>query len=223
MARLPRLVLAGQAHLVIQRGLAGQPVFADRQDGADYLRVLREAAGIEAVALHAWALMPFEVQLLVTPASAPALARLVQQVGRRYVAAHNRRHGRRGTVWAGRFGSAAIEPGPWRLTALQSVDSQVDALQTSAGHRLGGTADSALTDPPEYWALGNTPFEREAAYRAALQAGVPNDRAMVLRRAVLAGWPVGGAPFLEQASRGGRRPSSPRPRGRPLSRSAPPR
>ena len=44
MARLPRLVVAGQAHFVVQRGHGGAPVFADDSDRAAYLAALREAA-----------------------------------------------------------------------------------------------------------------------------------------------------------------------------------
>ena len=47
MARLPRLVVAGQAHFVVQRGHGGAPVFADDSDRAAYLAALREAAATE--------------------------------------------------------------------------------------------------------------------------------------------------------------------------------
>ena len=82
MARLPRLVVAGQAHFVVQRGHGGAPVFADDSDRAAYLAALREAAATERVQVHAHALLPGEVQLLVTPAEPAALSRLMQALGR---------------------------------------------------------------------------------------------------------------------------------------------
>ncbi|HRC38884.1 MAG TPA: transposase, partial [Rubrivivax sp.] len=171
MARLPRLVVAGQAHFVVQRGHGGAPVFADDSDRAAYLAALREAAATERVQVHAHALLPGEVQLLVTPAEPAALSRLMQALGRRYVAAHNRRHGCRGTLWDGRFRCGVVEPGPTRLQALCLIDgAATESGLTSAAHRLGAPRDALLVDPPEYWQLGNTPFEREAAYRGLLQA-----------------------------------------------------
>ena len=44
MARLPRLAVAGQAHLVALYGHSGQPVFADDEDCRLFLAALRESA-----------------------------------------------------------------------------------------------------------------------------------------------------------------------------------
>lgn len=211
MARLPRLAVPGQAHLVLQRGHGARPVFTDDEDRRAYLAALREAAALERVALHAWRLADDGVALLLTPPTATSLSRLVQAVGRRYVSAYNRRHGLRGTLWDGRFRCGVVEPGAWRLAALQWVDG--GAGETTAAHRCGGPRETALVDPPEYWALGNTPFEREAAYRDLLAQGLPAATASALAGAALGGWAVADADGLDAAPPG--RPLRPRPRGRP--------
>jgi putative transposase len=219
MARLPRLVLPGEAHLIIQRGHgapAGAAVFADADDRATYLAALRDAAAQEQVQVHAWALLDDEVQLLATPAEAAALGRMVQALGRSYVSAYNRRHRHRGSLWDGRFRCGVVEPGPWRLAALRLVDGRsTEPGITSAAQRIGGARDPLLTDPPELWVLGNTPFEREAAYRALLAQGLPSAQAEALRRAALGGWAAGSAAFAASAGERATRPAQPRPRGRP--------
>lgn len=216
MARLPRLVVAGRAHFVLQRGHSGAPVFADDTDRAAYLAALREAAASERVQVHAYALLPSEAQLLVTPAEPAALSRLMQALGRRYVAAHNRRHGRSGTLWDGRFRCGVVEPGSLRLQALCLIDgAAAEGGVTSAAHRLGASREALLVDPPEYWQLGNTPFEREAAYRTLLHAGVPAAAARALRSAALGGWAAGSAAFKAGLADATARPAQPRPRGRP--------
>ena len=135
----------------------------------------------------------------------------MQALGRRYVAAHNRRHGRRGTLWDGRFRCGVVEPGATRLQALCLIDgAAADRGITSAAHRLGGPRDALLVDPPEYWQLGNTPFEREAAYRRLLQAGVPPAAAQALRSAAIGGWAAGSPGFkasLAMPSRGRHSPA----------------
>lgn len=214
MARLPRLALPGYAHYVIQRGHNGQQVFVDAADRDAYRSALIAAAGAEPVHVHALALLDGEVQMLVTPEDAGALSRFVQSVNRRFVAAFNRRHGRSGTLWDGRFRAAVVEPGPLRLQALVLVDGAAAAEHTTAGHRLGGPRDRVAADPPEYWALGNTPFEREAAYRALLSEGVRTPTAEMLRRAALGGW-AAGLPNAAHNGDEGERPLTPRPRGRP--------
>lgn len=216
MARLARLVLAGEAHLVIQRGHRGQAVFADITDRRAFVAALHEAAAAHDVALHACALLPSEVQLLATPAGAASLSRMMQALGRRYVSAYNRRHGCSGTLWDGRFRCAVIEGGPWRHDALLFVDgASADAALTSAAHRAGGLRDARLVDPPEYWQLGNTPFEREAAWGRLLDAGLPPARSEALRAAALGGWAAGSAGFAARVAEATARPAQPRPRGRP--------
>ncbi len=226
MARLARLALAGQAHLVVQRGHSGQAVFADTMDRDAYLAALREAAATAQVAVHAYALLDAEVRLLVSPTRAAGLAQLMQALGRRYVSAYNRRHGRSGTLWDGRYRCAVLQSGATRLQALLWADSARTPLEssdttteapphTSAAHRSGGTATPWLTDPPEYWALGNTPFEREAQYRTLLLAGVSTLQAQALQQAAWGGWAVGSAAFVATVAEQAARPARPRPRGRP--------
>jgi putative transposase len=216
MARMPRLVLPGHAHGVIQRALPGEAAFVDDTDRQRYLMHLREAVARHHVTLHAFALLPGEVQLLATPAEETALGLCMQAVGRSYVSAYNRRHARRGTLWDGRYRAAVVEPGALRLTLLALVDGQSSETGwTSAAHRLGGARDPTLTDPPEFWALGNTPFEREVAYRRHLAARAPPDALAAIRRAVLGGWPVASAAFTSALAASTGRAARPRLAGRP--------
>jgi putative transposase len=210
--------------LVVQRALPGLAAFRDASDRDTYRAALREAASIEQVQVHAYALLPHEVQLLLTPSQRSGLSRLLQAVGRRYVSAYNRRHGRSGTLWDGRFRCAVVEPGTWRLLALLMVDGAAadertppagEIGTTSAPHRCGGARDPMLSDPPEVWSLGNTPFERETAYRRRLEQGVAGPQFDLARRAALGGWALGSPAFVEAVSAASDRPAAPRPRGRP--------
>jgi putative transposase len=216
MARQPRLVLPDHAHYVIQRGHSGQPVFTDAEDRRSFLEALREAAATHRVAVHAVALPDTEAQLLLTPPSADALSRTMQALGRRYVSAHNQRHGRSGTLWDGRFRCAVVEPGAPALALLCLIDA-LGAATGSPSHRLGARLDALLTDPPEFWQLGNTPFDREAAYRRRLAEGTAPAQAEAWRQAALGGWAIGAPAFLQQLARQAARAVQPRPRGRPPS------
>ena len=214
MARLPRLTLAGQAHWIILRGHSGNAVFADDVDRQTFVAALREAAATEQVRVHAVSLQDAEVHLLVTPSNAAALSRMMQALGRRYVSAHHRRHGGSGTLWEGRFRSAVVEPGATLLDVLCLIDAQ--AAHGGAGQpRSGDPAPTMLVDPPEYWVLGNTPFERQAAWRRRLAEGQRQDRSTALRQIALGGWAVGSPGFVAQVGEQADRPAAPRRRGRP--------
>ncbi|MCY7316266.1 MAG: transposase [Rubrivivax sp.] len=216
MARLPRLSLPDHAHWLIQRGHGGRAVFTDAADRALYADLLREAAATEQVRLHALSLADAEVQLLATPPKLQSLSRMMQALGRRYVSAHHRRHGGSGTLWDGRFRCAVVEPGATLLDVLCLIDSTALAHGAPwAEARRGGAGPSTLVDPPAYWPLGNTPFERQAAWQQRLLLGVGDDRVERLRQAALGGWAVGSAAFAAQISHAATRPATPRPRGRP--------
>lgn len=217
MARLPRLAVAGQAHLALMLGHGALPVFADDEDRRQFLAALRESALQQQVAVHAYALLPGEVVLLLTPATDGALGALMQGLGRRYGAAFNRRHGRRGSLWAGRFRTAVVQGGATALDALLFVDlqGQADPAWCSLDHHLGRRRDPLVTDGDAWWMLGNTPFEREAAFRRRVDEGLAPGRSAAFADAVHKGWAVGDDIFLAALAQQAERPVQPRPRGRP--------
>lgn len=225
MARLPRLVVAGQAHHVLQRGHNAQPVFVDDEDRRLYLHALQEAARAQMVQVHAWALLGHEVQLLLRPGTEAALSRTMQAVGRRYGAAFNRRHGRSGTLWEGRFRAGVVQAGTYLLQCMLLIDalparhglvvSPQASRWSSAPHRLGLRRDPLVTDPAEFWRLGNTPFEREAAYAALLAQGLDEAAVRHIEHAAANGWALGTPQFLAEVAAQLGRAVRPRARGRP--------
>ncbi|MBL0149239.1 MAG: transposase [Ideonella sp.] len=225
MARLPRLAVAGQHHLVLLRGLDHQPIVIDDEDRRRCLECLREAAAQHQVLIHAHALLDDRLRLLVTPSTPQALGRMVQSLGRRYVGGFNRRHGRRGTLWDGRFRATVVQPGPQALQALLFVDTEpvraglvehaADFRWSSAAHHVGRHRDPLLSRLIDHWQLGNTPFERESAYARRLEEGLATRDALRLADANHKGWALGDAAFLAQLAAQAARPTAPRRRGRP--------
>ena len=225
MARLPRFDLAGRLHLVIQRGNVGRSVFVDDDDRRRYLGALLESSRECAVAVHAYVLMDDAVLLLATPAESNALARCIQAVGRRYVKAFNHRHGRRGALWAGRYGTTVVDPSSHLLTCVQLVEQAPlrqglvartsDWPWSSAAHHAGQRADAIVTEHAAYWQLGNTPFEREARYLSESAILLQDQEARNLLAAARHGWPIGPETFLRALAETTDRPLRPRPSGRP--------
>jgi putative transposase len=222
MARLPRLAVAGALHHVMQRGHDGQAVVRDDTDRERLLALVRESAAAAGVAVHAYALLDEALHLLVTPATAGALGRFMQDVGRRYVRAFNQRHGRSGTLWDGRFRSSVIEPG-LLVEAMIHVEGLAHPAGTpaeawpwsSAAHHLGRRRDPLLSDHPAYWGLGNTPFERESAHAHLLGLGVGAGLATRFEKALRSGHAVGSPGFVREVEGAAGRPAQPRVRGRP--------
>jgi len=217
MARLPRLSVAGVPHLLVQRAQHQQPVFRDAADRALFRGLLGEALQAHGVALHAYALLDHELRLLLTPRDATALSRMVQALGRRYGSAFNRRHGRSGGLWEGRFRATLIEAEAHLLDAMRWIEQadEGDAGSTSRGHHTGEKNDPLVSDHSHFWSLGNTPFDREMAYRQMLANPLPSADVARLTAAVAKGWPLGSEAFVAGLSRLTERRLMPLPRGRP--------
>jgi putative transposase len=225
MARLPRLSVAGHVHLAMQRGHHGLSVFQDEADYRGYLACLQAALPQHGVLLHAYALLPDRVLLLLTPQSDDSLARLLQTLGRRFGAAYNRRHRRSGTLWEGRFRSTVVEAATWLLDCIRYVETtpvsqmlDADVLGyewSSAAHHAGRRVDPLISEHSAYWRLGNTPFEREARYRALLSEALPLDVSRRIADACVKGWALGSGDFLRQLEQLVKRPTLPRRPGRP--------
>jgi putative transposase len=225
MARTPRLAVAGELHLLLQRGHSRRAVFVDDADRLAYLGMLNLAARHSEVTIHAYALLDAEVHLLATPRQADSLSRMMQSLGRRYVAAFNRRHERSGTLWDGRFRAAVIDGAVAGSDALVYVEALAvraglvaaagEWRWSSAAHHLGLRRDTLVVEHPAYWSLGNTPFERESAHAHRLTEGLEPEQVARFDRAVMQGRAVGSQAFREGIGRQTGLAQQARPRGRP--------
>lgn len=225
MARLPRLTLPDHVHHIIQRGNNRQPIFIDTQDFQRMLALLAEHVRQFAVTLHAYVLMDNHFHLLATPATVDALPKMMQAVGRSYVRYFNNRHGRSGTLWEGRYRATLIEPERYLLACMVYIDlnpvraglvTQAAAWPWSShAHYTGMRQDRMVTAHSLYWMLGNTPFAREAAYNALVQAGLHADMQVALTDAALNGWALGGERFVAELQKKAQRRVTKAKPGRP--------
>ncbi len=225
MARLPRLILPDQPHHIILRGNNRQAIFFSDLDREHLLATLKDVAAQHRVAVHAYVLMDNHFHLLATPPSAEALSRMMQSLGRRYVGWFNARHSRSGTLWEGRFRAGLIEGERHLLACMRYIElNPVRAglcaepgqwPWSSAAHHLGLARSALVTEHEMYWTLGNTPFEREHAYRELMAQGVPPSEQLQFTEAALRGRPVGSEAFLKPLAVDHGEVVVRRPRGRP--------
>lgn len=206
MARLPRLALAGHVHHILQRGNGRESIVTNAEESAAWLDLLLREARRLHVAVHGYLLMPDHFHLLATPRAAPDLGALMQALGRGYVRRFNQAHGRRGSLWEGRFRSCVLQAERYLLPCMVHLDlhpvraglvaNPGDYRWSSHGHYAGLRHESALATPAAYWALGNTPFAREAAYAEMVHQDLGAHQREALTRAVLGGWALGDEAFL---------------------------
>lgn len=225
MPRRPRIHLDGIPLHIVQRGHNREPCFFAEDDYSSYLHWLGEALAETECQLHAYVLMTNHVHLLLTPKKAAAVPRLLMSLGRRYVQYVNRTYKRTGTLWDSRYKSSLIHADTYLLTCMRYIELnpvRAAIVEDPAHYRWTsyranalGQADARLTPHALYLALGKTPRERQAAYRALFRAQL--DRAAIddINLALNQNQPLGNNRFLARIEKvtGMRREA--RPRGRP--------
>jgi len=226
MARLPRLIVPGQPHHVIQTGNNNQPIFRETEDYQAFLGWLRTAAKNYKVAVHAYVLMPDHLHLLVTPADADGLGQMMQWIGRYYVPYFNQKYGRSGTLWNGRYKTSLIDAEQYFMSCSRYIEFNPvrngmvaraeDYPWSSYPHHAGLRSDGLIVDHPKFWELGNTPFQREAAYIALAEPALSEDEISLISKALLKGWPLGTEQFKTALQHKVKRQVLPAKRGRPF-------
>lgn len=225
MARLPRLYIPGHTQLV---HAVFSPTYRSRSDAflpstLDLLLGwLRDQCAERRVLIHGFSISPAGIALLATPTDERGLSQVIQSIGRHLAASL-----RSGPVFAGRYRSTLPEPGPWSLACLVWLERLVQESHPELDPETWrwsscATHTGALTPPlswlshhKDYWELGNTPFDRQARYRARLIDG--NDRFQNQRivEALRGQWALGDPGYITSLAPLANRRPQPGLRGRP--------
>lgn len=118
MARPLRIDLRGGWYHVTARGHNREALFLDGRDRAHQLELLEAATERYGVEVHAYVLMPNHYHLLLRTPEANC-SRAMQWINQSYATWWNRRHGRTGHVYEGRFKAILVEQGGWVLAVSQ--------------------------------------------------------------------------------------------------------
>ena len=175
MPRQPRYFLPGIPQHVIQRGVDRQAVFFCHEDYQQYREVLLESALRYNCDIHAYVLMTNHVHLLITPRSNRSLPLLMQAMGRGYVQKLNRRYGRTGTLWEGRYKASLVQTSLYALACYRyielnpvragMVESPAEYAHSSYRCNALGELDTLVTAHKIYLSLGKDASDRQFHYR----------------------------------------------------------
>jgi putative transposase len=179
MPRQARFIVPDIALHVIQRGHNRNACFRDDTDRMVYLATVADLLRNNACALHAYCLMTNHIHMLFTPATPHACATLMRNLGQRYAQYFNRRYGRTGALWEGRYRSCLVDSASYVLACYRYVERnpvRADMVASAAAYRwssyqgnAGNALNRLLTPHVEYLALGNDERTRCGAYQQMLQ------------------------------------------------------
>jgi putative transposase len=138
--RRPREEEAGAIHHVYARGIDRRVLFVDDEDRRGYLALLERVVGKTMWRCLSYCLMDNHIHLMVeTPE--PNLGRGMQCLHGDFARQLNRRHGRFGHVFQGRFGSKRLK-----------TESH---LWTTAAYIAANPVEAGMCPAPEAWAWGS--------------------------------------------------------------------
>ncbi len=225
MARRARLVIPGVPLHIIQRGNNRQSCFYSERDYLVYLRMLHAGAVHAHCSIHAYVLMTNHTHLLITPDTAHSPGVLMKALGQRYVQYINRRYGRTGSLWEGRFRSCIVDDEQYfficqRYIELNPVRAQMvdhPAHHPWSSYRANaqGASDALLTPHQLYVTLGQESNERQKAYRDLFEQELPSEKVEFIRRATNGNYALGDMPFIKSAADVLERFVTPQRAGRP--------
>jgi putative transposase len=185
MPRPHRLDHPGITLHVVQRGNNRQSCFFRNHDYRFYLDRLGELLAELDCALHAYVLMTNHVHMMLTPARAGTVSRLMQSLGRSYVRFINASLERTGTLWEGRFKSCPVDGAGYALACIRYIELnpvRAGMVATPRQYRWSsvhasafGDFDSLVTPHPAFEGLALETALRRDRYRELLVAGLAQD------------------------------------------------
>lgn len=225
MPRQLRYNLAGVPQHVVQRGNNRQPVFFADEDCSTYLNQLKQAAAKHRCDIHAYVLMTNHVHLLMTPHKPDGIARTMQGLGRQYVYYINHRYQRSGTLWEGRYKASLIDSERYLLLCHRYIELnpvRADMVQhpkdyqwSSYAAHAEGKPDAVVTDHAEYFALSQSPEQRQQAYRELFRDQIDSDQIHGIRDSLNQCRVLGSERFKDEIERQLKRRVRPGKPGRP--------
>jgi len=223
VARPLRIEFPGAVYHVTSRGNNRRSIFVDDEDRGLLLVTLARVVAEYAWICHAYCLMPNHYHLLIeTPK--PTLSRGMRQLNGLFAQTLNRRHGRSGHLFQGRFHAVLIEKDAHLLEVARYVvlnPCRAGLCSTPEGWRWSSyRATAGLEGSPPYlttdWLLELFGPDRARAreeYREFVAAPTNSDLWKGLRGQIF----LGGDDFISRNSPGGERPRAvPRVQYRPL-------
>jgi len=176
---------------VIQRGLNRMAIFTQAEDYQCFLSLTKVVMADSNIDIHGFVLMTTHTHLIVTPHAPRSLPSAMKRIGGRYARYFNRRYGRSGSLWNGRYRGFLIEDERRWFTCLRYIEQnpvRAGMVKQPADYHWSSYRANAenetidwLVEHPLYHGLGRSTDVRRMAYRA-ICAHPLDDVELILQR-----------------------------------------
>lgn len=200
MPRRARLLLPGYPLHIIQRSHNRQPCFLQRSDYIHYLEWLQEYSRSYEASIHGYVLMTNHVHLLASITDIVLLPELMKSIAQNYAQYMNRRCGRCGSMWQGRYYSSPVTTDRYFLTCQRYIElnpvranmviSPSRYRWSSYSGNAGLLVDDLLTPHATYLGLSAHEPKRHEAYRGLFTDAISPSDLELIRHAIAGNRPL---------------------------------
>lgn len=200
MARPKRIDIPFCLFHVFSRTNSGDRAFLDQKDHGRFLEYLEKYAALFSFRVHAWCMMPTHFHILLESTNRPAISELMRRLLTAYTVYFNRRHGRHGHLFQGRFKSLVVDKANYLLglswyihrnpdTALPRVNPETYAGSSLRYYINGGEPPFLYTTEILSWFKGD-----RAQYAEFMRRGLDEEtKPLIIQQRF-----IGGEAFVER-------------------------
>jgi putative transposase len=175
MARVLRVRIAGLSQHIVQRGHNRMDIFRCSSDFEFFLAALRRFSTRYLLDVHAYTLMTNHFHVVATPQSSTSICATLHALGPKYVKYFNRKYGRTGTLYEGRYRSCVIDSETYWFRCMRYVEMNPvragvvlrpdEYKWSSYSANALGTLDPLIVPHPLYTSLGESPLLQRQSWR----------------------------------------------------------
>lgn len=122
MSKFGRVLLEGVYYHIINRGNQKQRVFLEDSDFEKYLELLKHYKRKYKFKMYAFCLMPNHVHLILEVNKPTELAKIMQGLNIAYARWFNKKYGKVGHLWQGRYKSMVIQKDKYVFDCISYVE-----------------------------------------------------------------------------------------------------
>ena len=204
--RPPRINFVGAVYHVTVRCNNREFFFQDDEDFLLFLEILLQAKKIYKIHIYAYCITNNHVHLLFETPHEPNISKFMQYLNGNFAKAYNKRHGKSGRFWGGRFHSTVIESDTqlfntifyieFNLVRCRAVDDPGEWRWSSYRAHAFGEEDPVLDFHDLYLQLAATTEERQKIYQE-MAANYIQERGLQKDPLLSSGIIVGSRDFVE--------------------------
>ncbi|MDH5546904.1 MAG: transposase [Gammaproteobacteria bacterium] len=225
MPRQARVIVKDHPHHIVQRGHNRESVFFDDEDYLYYIENLRSLKYEHNVKVFAFCLFDNHVHLILDPGSQPdAIALMMKRLAGRQTRFINRKYGKTGTIWEGRYKSSPIETKRYLVACCRYIELHPDRMEGCDGFELYKWSSYQERFLNRYrWLdicecfdeFGDTADEKQRNYHHYLLSPIDKEEWNLIRAAIARESATGNSEFILSIAKVYGLPVANRKRGRP--------